>query len=96
MPRWASRITLEVTEVRVERLKDISEADAIAEGVVNRGRMDGEPWDHCYVPGVTHGYEAEPSTCYSLLWEQINGEGSWAVNPWIWAVSFKLLEIANG
>ncbi len=88
MPRWASRLTLYVTEVRVERLNSISEADALAEGVVNNGRMDGESWAHCYVPGVTKGYEADPVACYSSLWEDINGAGAWAQNPWVIAISF--------
>lgn len=90
MPRWASRLTLIVTDVRVQRLQDISEEDARAEGVVCLGRMDGEPWDHCYVPGVTRGYEAEATSCYSLLWEQINGSGAWAANPWVMATSFEV------
>lgn len=103
MPRWASRLTLIVTDVRVQRLQDISEEDARAEGVICLGRMDGEPWDHCYVPGVTRGYEAEATTCYSLLWEEINGEGSWAANPWVVAYTFTVhqqnidaMEAANG
>ena len=81
MPRWASRITLEVTAVRVERLQDISPEDALAEGI-----------DH-YVPGVTAGQrgevEADPIAEYRELWESINGPGSWAENPWVWALSFK-------
>lgn len=74
MPRWASRITLKVTAVRVERLQNISENDALAEGV--------ESWKR----GET--YEAAKSK-YAALWESINGPGSWAKNPWVWALSFK-------
>lgn len=74
MPRWASRITLEVTGVRVERLQDISKADAIAEGVNAKHTADAS-------------YTARES--YAVLWEQINGPGSWDANPWVWVVEFK-------
>lgn len=80
MPRWASRITLEITEVRVERLQSISEADAIDEGLQS---TDGGAW----LPGPCD----HPEWAYHLLWDQINGEGSWAANPWVWAVSFHLV-----
>lgn len=76
MPRWASRITLEVTDVRVERLQDISEADAIAEGA--------EP---LLVPpdgGSTPHVEG-----FRSLWESINGPGSWDANPWVWVITFR-------
>lgn len=73
MPRWASRITLEITEIRVERLQDISEQDAIAEGVQNT---------------IYWKEEHPPSICYSVLWEAINGKGSWNANPWVWVVEF--------
>ena len=75
MPRWASRITLEITGVRVERLQDISEADAWAEG------CEGYDDD---VTGGKSGY-----TEYCELWEKINGKGSWDLNPWVWVVEFK-------
>lgn len=79
MPRWASRITLEITGVRVERLKDISEADALAEG------CDG----NCQI-GYIPAYQAGPcSYHFAQLWESINGPGSWALNPWVWVVEFK-------
>lgn len=77
MPRWASRINLEITEVRVERLQEISEADALAEGA--RQYEDKDP---------DYGYAG----WYRSLWEEINGPESWAANPWVWVVSFKLLE----
>ncbi|MEQ1663215.1 MAG: hypothetical protein ABL877_11025 [Thiobacillus sp.] len=73
MPRWASRILLEIVGVRVERLQDISEADAIAEGV------GGDVT-------VTPCFAVER---YRALWESINGPGSWDVNPWVWVVEFK-------
>lgn len=79
MPRLASRITLEVTGVRVERLNDISEADALAEGCEGNCQIG-------YIPA----YQAGPcSYHFAQLWESINGPGSWALNPWVWVVEFK-------
>lgn len=79
MPRWASRIDLEITGVRVERLNDISENDAKAEGV------HGCDWGH----GMDYGGPACYTKPFKALWEQINGAGSWDTNPWVWAVEFK-------
>lgn len=79
MPRWASRISLEITGVRVERLQDISEADALAEGVNVHPDHHGKPRTSIY----------SPVQAYADLWDQINGPESWAANPWVWAVSFR-------
>lgn len=76
MPRWASRITLEVTGVRIERLHDISEADAIAEGVKNS----------LHLPGGRFAREN-----FAHLWWTINGDGSWEANPLVWVVEFQRL-----
>lgn len=78
MPRWASRIALEVTDTRVERLQDISEADAIAEGAAG---------GHGAIP--VYGYSATPVEHYRWLWDQINGSGSWDANPWVWMIEFR-------
>lgn len=95
MPRWASRITLEITGVRVERLQDISEADAIAEGVESftyqgittyRNYALSDEWAE-----VSPMLES-PIESYRTLWESINGPESWAANPWVWVVEFKQLE----
>ncbi len=90
MPRWASRITLEITEVRVERVQDISEADAQAEGCSRPVLYD---------PSEAMGFKVHPMTgnyadAYAALWESINGKGSWADNPWCWALTFKV--VTNG
>lgn len=74
MPRAASRITLEVTGVRVERLQAISAADAISEGIPRGG------------PENPDGIEQRE---YRVLWEQINGPSSWDANPWVWVVEFR-------
>lgn len=93
MPRTASRILLEVTAVRVERLQDISESDAMAEGITtiwpDGPRDDGGP-NH-YTVDVDHGHlnGSTAATVYRMLWEWINGEGSWDANPWVWVVEFK-------
>lgn len=89
MPRWASRLTLTVTDVRVERLQDISPCDALAEGMVDRGRTDGEPCAHYYVPGTDLPTEHLPEVVYASLWERINGAGAWDANPWIVAVTYR-------
>jgi len=86
MPRWASRITLEVTGVRVERLQDISEADALAEGVT----PNWEPGCSGRLMEALGGFSFRPAaSAYAELWEQINGLGSWDANPWVWVVEFK-------
>ena len=77
MPRWASRITLEVTGVRVERLHACNEVDAIAEGA---------PWAACGAP-----QEGSHKAGFAQLWEQINGHGSWEANPWVWVIEFRRL-----
>ncbi len=82
MPRKASRITLDVTGVRVERLNNISGNDAQAEGIVPAG--DGN-W---HLADTRH-YMDHPIESYASLWEYINGAGSWAANPWVWVIEFK-------
>lgn len=81
MPRAASRITLEITRVRVERLQDISADDARAEGCPDRP-----------IPGAEQAsVDLLAKLWYHDLWEQINGPGSWAANPWVWAIEFRRL-----
>lgn len=88
LPRWASRTTLEIVSVRVERLQDISECDAKAEGsyvcdYFGRRLLDQSSNQGCYKWG------------YRSIWESLNGSGSWDLNPWVWVVEFKTLEIAR-
>lgn len=88
MPRWASRIALEITGVRVDRMYDISEADARAEGVE---QLRGGFWRH-YQPGWTqHQLSARGS--FVTLWKSIYGEDSWQANPWVWVIEFKRVEV---
>ena len=85
MPRWASRLTLEVVGVRVERLQEIDEADILAEGVTVDGvaKLTGTPWAD--MPTLHHAWER--------LWDSINGDSaSWASNPWVWRVEFRRVQ----
>ena len=82
MPRHASRIDLEVTGVRVERLQDISASDAIAEGISLHTDHHHRPATSVYGPVQT----------YRDLWEDINGDGAWDLNPWVWVVGFKRIK----
>ncbi len=81
MPRWASRITLEVECVRVERLNSISLEDAIAEGA---------PQSHPSIDFVSRefGFPDFSRSYFAQLWETINGKGSWSKNPLVWVVEF--------
>lgn len=88
LPAWASRTTLEITGVRIERLQDISDQDAIAEGIPRHG--DGFGRWHPDPDDIDHtGTTKKPVLSYMGLWESINGAGSWAANPWVWVVEFK-------
>lgn len=91
MPRWASRITLEITSIRVERLQSISEADALAEGVecqqcdgVNWREVGGEP-QQCAHPHCGDGI-----ALYRHMWNSLNASRGygWDVNPWVWVIEF--------
>ncbi|HEY8343343.1 MAG TPA: hypothetical protein VIK75_10195 [Calditerricola sp.] len=82
MPRWASRLTLEVTGVKVERLQDISEEDAIAEGI--------RPWKLGWHSQEDHehiGWKS-PAIAFRDLWNRLHGPDAWDANPWVVAISF--------
>lgn len=88
MPRAASRILLEITDVRVERLQDISQADAMAEGVwtANAAKESG-----C-IDRSPGGGNLNHVGAYRTLWEEINGKGSWDLSPLVWVVKFKVVQ----
>lgn len=108
MPRWASRLTLEVVAVRVERVQAISGADALAEGVTlardESGavihQLTGKVKASDYWPCKTWAEMCDLPDCeaqllraeYAALWDSINGPGSWAANPYVWVVEFKRVE----
>lgn len=102
MPRWASRIALEITTVRVERLQDISDEDAKYEGlkgITKDGKLVkyGIP-DRDGYPGTDNTgwpweeWRVNPVKAYRKLWESINGPGSWDANPWVWVIEFKQID----
>jgi len=97
MPRWASRITLEVTAVRVERLQDISDVDAMSEGL-SRGWFNDQgetPGRNLYwAEGVTAKGAGHPTAkdAYRELWDSINEKKHpWSSNPWVWVIAFDLI-----
>lgn len=82
MPRWACRLVLEITGVKVERLQDITASDAIDEGIDGAGGND----EFRNRPSVEN---------FQILWDSINGERegcAWACNPWVWAITFKVVK----
>lgn len=88
MPRWASRILLEITSVRVERLNAISEEDARAEGIIDGGCLNcGEP-----EPCGCANPEPDATDAFAYLWQSIYGQESWNANPWVWVIEFKRIE----
>jgi hypothetical protein len=95
MPRWASRINLEITGIRVERLTDISEEGAMAEGAK---KFDDLPSIHPYGQDSRWSMEAPTSTdeclgsarmAFANFWIKINGEESWSATPWVWVIELK-------
>jgi hypothetical protein len=96
MPRAASRLLLEITAVRCERLHDITNEDAIAEGCATDAwhSMD---WKHPHAIAPTSADSVTiPVSNYASLWQEINGPDSWAANPWVWVVEFKVIQPSNG
>ena len=94
MPRWASRITLEVTGVRVERLHDISEEDARAEGIGQFDVPDGPAAGRWY--GEPGAESREPIVAFARLWDSVNGTSHpWPSNCWVWAITFRRIEDHN-
>jgi len=91
MPRWASRILLEVTENRAERLWDITEADADAEGF--NGDFPDRTFPTVFTRGRDYYSQFSMSECFGILWDSINGKRyPWASNPWVWPITFKVLK----
>lgn len=102
MPKEACRLFLKITDIRVERLQDISEVDSIDEGVM----IFNEKWIHEHFPEYAkkyHLWEPErhgnrpplgpsPKMKFQKLWQSINGEESWNSNPWVWVISFKRID----
>ncbi len=93
MPRAASRIHLQITDIRAQRLHDITEADAIAEGIEeNSGKYRHYNCPSKFAPL----FDCEPIESYRTLWEKINGPHSWEQNPWVWAITFRVCPPSRG
>jgi hypothetical protein len=106
MPRWASRITLEVTDVRVERLQAITEEDARAEGL-SEWSKDGRLTkygmaDRDGLPGTDNTgwpwdqWDKDPRVAFARLWDRVYAAAPWHQDPWVWVVSFKPVEVRHG
>lgn len=97
MPRWASRFLLELTDVRVERVDSISEADAAAEGFA-AGRVAGSEMAERNLGGglvvSSPGLYASAAGAFQLYWIQMHGQDAYDLDPWVWALSFKRLATA--
>ena len=104
MPRWASRITLEVTEVRMQRLQEINNEDAKAEGIPHAaphrhgsmgivrewhpGQITPDPYAKRHNTGINDCWIC----AFRDLWNSINGPGAWEKDPWVWAYTFKQID----
>lgn len=91
MPRWASRITLEITDVRVQRLQEISEEDAISEGCkaepIPAPDTLSDP-NHRALAAAMEGGQFTAKLDFLMLWDSLNGNGASFANPWVWAITF--------
>lgn len=100
MPRWASRLLLEITDVRVERLNAISPEDAESEGLERTNftgfgdepGLPSYPEPDVYFDPLKKQWKEYPPEAFAGLWESIYGEGSWKANPWVWVIEFKRVE----
>ncbi len=90
MHKAACRLFLKIKSVRVERLQDISEADAVAEGIEVMTRLNGT--DALYKSYLTGSTTTIAEQSYETLWQSINGPESWEANPWVWVVEFEKIE----
>lgn len=93
MPRWASRLTLELTDVRVERLQAISDEDCFAEGIDPETDETYLAAEHYRLGGVSLRGGTPERCAYAALWESINGPGSWDANQWVWVLTFRVHQI---
>jgi hypothetical protein len=94
MPKTACRTWFQLVSVKPERLQDISEDDAIAEGVQKLSYGGGSYKNYCAKPRKDGGVSIlqHAATSFFSLWDSINGDGSWLANPWVWRIEFKRIE----
>lgn len=93
MPKAAARLFLQITDVRIERLNDISDKDSITEGI-KTDNCEGKDCYYFYPCNDLRddSYLDSPKTSFYSLWNSINGEKAWALNPWVWVIEFKQIE----
>ncbi|WP_329805443.1 hypothetical protein [Flavobacterium facile] len=93
MPKTFARIFLQIKDVRIEKLNDISDKDSIAEGI-NTENCEGKECYYFYPSNDLRddSYLDSPKTSFYSLWNSINGEKAWALNPWVWVVEFECIE----
>lgn len=97
LPRWASRIMLEITSIGVERVQAISETDIRAEGIPAKS-ADAPGWLEGRFPNATASLWDKCAALYQwrVCWQQLHGPESWEANPWVWAISFKRIDPSKG
>lgn len=105
MPKNACRLFLKIKKIRVERLQDISESDAVAEGIIKKNfgalasmvTRKNEPDDWVYkIYGTENDFDKSSVVSYYSLWDFINGEGEFLKNPWVWVIEFEKTEKPSG
>jgi len=89
MPRWASRLTLKITDVRIERLQDISKEDAEAEGLKKWPHKGDFAWGY---DGCSEDGHGSPTGAFHSLWNSIYPDDDWYSNPWVWVYSFEVIK----
>jgi hypothetical protein len=92
MPRWACRLVLPLVSVRVERVQDITDEDAEAEGIREWAKTDPKL---CALRAAGFAVPNRPKFLFRLCWISIYGEGSWDANPWVWVAEWKEIEVRN-
>jgi hypothetical protein len=99
MPRWASRILLEITDIRIERVQDISEDDALASGLIVQTCQQGSQWFLNPTSKMRSNvfHRDEWIGGFASYWDSLNGKLSFNENPWVWVIEFKVIkEASNG
>lgn len=92
MDRWASRFLLDVTDIRIERLQDITQTEAIGEGVEKSSCSASCPRYKDYMSSNLRYSFSTPAGSFMSLWDSINGKDSWKENPWVWVVAFNFFQ----
>ena len=89
MPKWAARIKIEITDIRLERLQDISEADAKAEGIKSHQEDAAFFYDYMKSSDLRKEWFMDPVKSFESLWNSVNSVCSWDFNPWVWVIEFE-------